>query len=132
MFLRRSGATARWLLRRLQPWDEDYDDYQYSLFCTCIQSHLHPKFELPGASTINALTFSLDVVAALLHLHGKDIISSILAQECLLLEDAATLREAFETRASAELATELNLEELAHQERTLAPPKECRPRIKAY
>jgi len=39
--------------------------------------HPHPKYKLPGASPIDALIASLDDVAALLKLYGKDIISSI-------------------------------------------------------
>lgn len=145
--------------------------------------HPHPRYKLPGASPIDALTASLDVIADLLKLHGKDILSSIrtvapasgtslsslyeyiaktlgaagqdgtlqgvppsitvssppgipapdavarqeerrVAQQ-LLLEDAAARRAIAEMRASTELAEKLELDEIAEQERTRAPPDDA-------
>jgi len=146
--------------------------------------HPHPRYKLPGASPVDALTASLDVIADLLKLHGKDILSSIrtvapasgtslaslyeyiaktlgaagqggtlqgvppsitvsspppglpapdavareddrrVAQQ-FLLEDAAVRRAAEEARASTELAETLQLDEIAEQERTRAPPEDA-------
>jgi hypothetical protein len=145
--------------------------------------HPHPRYKLPGASPIDALTASLDVIADLLKLHGEDILSSIrtvapasgtslaamydyiakthgaagqggtlqgvpssstvsppppalpapdavaqddrrLAQK-FLLEDAAARKTAEETRASRDLAEKLQLDDIAEQERTRAPPEDA-------
>jgi hypothetical protein len=148
--------------------------------------HPHPDYRLPCASPLDTLTASLDAIAELLKVHGKDIMSTIrtaapapgtslaslyehilqtlgspsppggtlqgvlpstnapspppglpvpdavardaalrLAQEQALLEDAAARRVAEEMRASATLAAQLHLDEVAERDRARSPPEDA-------